>query len=143
MRRFFQFFKILIFQVVRGLKDKKQSKMTKNSVCHALYLRDHTPNDCHLWHIWVKWCLQQIVSFFKILILGFFRVVKGQKLLTHFNSFFNNYLFFKFINKCQKEILRCASPFSHVWFFYFVLGRTIFDAFASIGCTIFRISHNM
>ena len=34
--------------------------------------------------------------------------------MAHFNSFFNNYLFFKFINKCQKEILRCAPPSSHV-----------------------------
>ena len=35
-------------------------------------------------------------------------------LLTHFNSFFNNYLFFKFINKYQKEIPSCAPPSSHV-----------------------------
>ena len=34
-------------------------------------------------------------------------------LLAHFNRFFNNNLFFKFISKCQKEILRCAPP-SHV-----------------------------
>ena len=33
--------------------------------------------------------------------------------LAHFNSFLKNYLFFKFINKCQKGILRCAPP-SHV-----------------------------
>ena len=39
-------------------------------------------------------------------------------LLVHFNSFFDNYLFFKFINKCQKEILRCAPPSSHVYDFY-------------------------
>ena len=32
--------------------------------------------------------------------------VKG----SHFNSFLNKYLFFKFINKCWKEILRCAPP---------------------------------
>ena len=31
-------------------------------------------------------------------------------LLAHLNSFFNDYLFFKFINKCQKEIMRCAPP---------------------------------
>ena len=34
-------------------------------------------------------------------------------LLAHFNSFFNN-LFLKFINKFQKEILRCAPPFPHM-----------------------------
>ena len=33
-------------------------------------------------------------------------------LLAHFYSFCNNYLFFKWINKCQKEILRCALPSS-------------------------------
>ena len=34
-------------------------------------------------------------------------------LLADFNSFFNN-LFFKFINKCQKEIVRCPPLSSHV-----------------------------
>ena len=43
-------------------------------------------------------------------------------LLTHFNSFFNNYLFFKFTNKCKKEILRCAPPSSHVCDFCFLGG---------------------
>ena len=32
--------------------------------------------------------------------------------------FFNNYLFSKFINKCQKEILRCAPPSSQVCDFF-------------------------
>ena len=30
------------------------------------------------------------------------------------NSFFNKYLFFKFINKSQKEVLSCVQLFSHV-----------------------------
>ena len=38
--------------------------------------------------------------------------------LAHFNSFLNNYLFFKFTNKCQKEILRCAPSSLHVCDFY-------------------------
>ena len=38
-------------------------------------------------------------------------------LLAHFNSFFKNYLFLKFINKCQKDILRCVPPSSHVFDF--------------------------
>ena len=43
-------------------------------------------------------------------------------LLTHFNSFLKNYLFFKFINKCQKEILRFTQPSSHVCdFTYFLI----------------------
>ena len=32
-------------------------------------------------------------------------------------QFFNDYLFFKLINKCQKEILRCAPP-SHACDFF-------------------------
>ena len=38
---FFIFFKGLIFQVV-WVKGKKESKITKNSVHHAPYLRNHT-----------------------------------------------------------------------------------------------------
>ena len=38
-------------------------------------------------------------------------------LLAHFNNFFNNNLFFKFINKCQKEIVRCSPPSSYVYDF--------------------------
>ena len=34
--------------------------------------------------------------------------------MAHFNIFLNNDLFFKVIDKCQKEILRCAPPSSHV-----------------------------
>ena len=34
-------------------------------------------------------------------------------LLVHFNNFYNKQLFFKFINKCQKEILKRAPPSSH------------------------------
>ena len=33
------------------------------------------------------------------------------------SSFFNKKLFFKFINKCQTEILGCAPPSSHGWDF--------------------------
>ena len=39
-------------------------------------------------------------------------------LLTHFNSFSNKYLFFKFIGKCQKEMLSCTPPFSRAWFYF-------------------------
>ena len=33
--------------------------------------------------------------------------------MAHLNSFFK-YLFFKFISKCQKEILSCAPPATYV-----------------------------
>ena len=130
---------------------------------------------CDFWYTFVKWWyIQQIFSFFKILVLGFFRGAKGQKitlscqfqyvllyisenadhiiknlkmistgvllyfffflkkfilvnikiilfLLAYFNNVFNHYLFFKFINKCQKEILRCAPPSSHLCDFFRVV----------------------
>ena len=45
-------------------------------------------------------------------------------------EFFNNYLFFKFINKCQKEFVRCAPLSSHVCdfliFIYFVAELSVF-----------------
>ena len=63
---FFPFFKILIFWDVRGVKGQKRSKMTKNSIRHAPYLRNHTSYDCHLWYTCVKWQdLQALFSFFQ------------------------------------------------------------------------------
>ena len=95
--------KILIFQVVKGLKGqimdqndeisvchtlyfrshkgKKLSKVTKNYVCLTPYLRNQAFIYCDFWYTCVKWWyLQLILSLFKILILGFFRGVKGQKM---------------------------------------------------------------
>ena len=40
--------------------------MTKNYVCCARYLRNHTSYDCHLWYTSVKWWyLQAFFSFFQ------------------------------------------------------------------------------
>ena len=50
--------------------------MTKNSVCHTPYLKNHTSCDCDFWYTCVKWYLQQIFSFFKILIFG---VCRGKR----------------------------------------------------------------
>ena len=36
-----------------------------------------------------------------------------------FQQFFNKYFFFKFINKCQKEILKCGPRSSYVCDFFF------------------------
>ena len=84
-------------------------KMTKNCVCLILFLRNCTSYNCDFWCTFLKWWyLQQSFSFFKILIFWVFRGVKGQK---------NNYLFFKFISKCQKinsEV--CPAFFTFVFF---------------------------
>ena len=37
--------------------------------------------------------------------------------MVHFNRFFNEWLFFKVIKKCQTEILKCVPPSSHVCVF--------------------------
>ena len=52
---FFHFFKILIFQVVRGVKGLKLVQNDKKFCpLHAPYLRSHTSYDCHLWWSCVK-----------------------------------------------------------------------------------------
>ena len=92
-------FKILVFWVFRGgggLKGKKMAQNDKKS-CLTLYLTDHTSYDCGFWYTCVKWWyLQQFFSLFQ------------KSNLSGFS---------KFINKCQKEILRCVPPSSHVCVF--------------------------
>ena len=43
-------FKVLIFQVARGLKGRKCPKMTKISICGSLYFRNHISFNLHLWY---------------------------------------------------------------------------------------------
>ena len=52
---FFFFFLKFWFSGFSGVKGKKWTKLTKNYVCHALYLRDHTSYDLHSWYTCVKW----------------------------------------------------------------------------------------
>ena len=54
---FFHLFKILIFWVVSGwgLKGREIVQNDKNCVCRALYLRNHTSYNYHLWYTSVKW----------------------------------------------------------------------------------------
>ena len=69
---FFIFSKFWFSGSVGGLKGKKWPIMTKNSVCHTPYLRNHTSCDCDFWYACVKWWyLQQIFSFLKSWFLGF------------------------------------------------------------------------
>ena len=51
--------------------------MSKYSVCHAPYLRNHTPCDCCLWYISVKWYLPAL--FFIVSKFWFFRLLRGSK----------------------------------------------------------------
>ena len=47
---FFHIFKILTFCFVRGVKDKKWSKMTKNPVRCPPHPRNHISCDCQIWY---------------------------------------------------------------------------------------------
>ena len=71
----FYFFKILIFRIIRGRgggvkrakNDPKWQEILPVSLCIS-----GTIHDCDFWYTFVKWWyLQQINSFFKILIFGF------------------------------------------------------------------------
>ena len=100
-RYFFHFFKIVVFWVVRRVGVKRQKiaqndkKIPSNSVSQKLYF-------IWLWLL-VHMCKMVISAaiFFFFFFFSFFQ-----------NSDFSG--FSKFINKCQKEILRCALPSSHV-----------------------------
>ena len=84
------FFSILKFWFSRlsgGWKGKKWPKMTKISVCHTLYFRNHISYDLDLWYT----CMyKRIISpgiflfflffiFFKILVFGIIRWGEGVK----------------------------------------------------------------
>ena len=106
LQHIFSFFKILIFGFFTGLKGKKWPKITSFSLfcsisqnCRSCGDFDNDIYRCFLLFFLFK------CNMVNIKIICF--------LSAHFNSFFNNYLFFKFIKKYQKEILRCAPP-SHL-----------------------------
>ena len=85
---FFRFF-TMVFGVIGGCrKAKKWPKMTKSSVCLTPYLRNPTLYDYDFWYTCVKWLyLQQIFSFFKILIFRVFRGEGKSKKWPNFNMF--------------------------------------------------------
>ena len=76
------FSKLWFFRLLGGSKGIKWPEMTKNSVvCHALYLRNHTSYDLHLWGTCViGFYLQVFVHLFQIFIFGVNSGVKGQKI---------------------------------------------------------------
>ena len=65
-RHSFQFFKILIFQNVAGLKEQKIAHDKNNYIHHTPYLRNRTSYDHNFWYTYVKWWyLQAYFSFFQ------------------------------------------------------------------------------
>ena len=80
-RHFFHFFKILIFEIIRGFLRAKNGPKWQNILCLTPYLRNVTSYYCDFWYTSVKsWYLQQFFHFFKMLIFLVFRGVKGQKM---------------------------------------------------------------
>ena len=65
--RVFHFIKILVLWVVRWVKGQKKPKMTKNSVHHTLYLRNHTSPCTHVKRDNISRCF---LYFFQILVFG-------------------------------------------------------------------------
>ena len=66
----FIFTKFWFLGLLMGWKCKKWLKMTKNSVCRASYLRNHTSCDCHLWYVWiyVNLCIHVFMYLYKIML---------------------------------------------------------------------------
>ena len=52
---FFFFSTFRFFGLLVGWKGKKWSKLARNSVCRAPFVRNHTSYDFHLWYTSVKW----------------------------------------------------------------------------------------
>ena len=106
---FFHFLKIWIFLVFRRVKGQKT---TQNYQFHTVTLCISGTVD-HIIKIFVtiikcKRCKLMISP--KAFLYIFFKKMQ--------HCFLNKYLFFKFISKYQKDILRCAPPSSHVCDFF-------------------------
>ena len=79
---FFIFSKFRFFWLLGGKRTRNGPKWQKILSTSLDIIRNYTSYDCHLWCTCVKWWyLQQIFSFFKILIFGVFRGIKGKKLI--------------------------------------------------------------
>ena len=113
-QQIFSFFKILIFGSFKGDKRAKNDLKLPISICYALYLRNW-----RLYHWDFVNDIYRCFSFF--FFLQKYNIVNIKIILFFIGplqQFFNNCLFFKFINKCKREILRCTPSSSHVCDFF-------------------------
>ena len=96
---FFFSFKILTFGMIKG--EVKGQKMAQNDKSFCPYLSNCTSYDCDFCCTFVEWWyLQQIFSFFKILIFWVFRGIKGKKWpkLTNFSLFYSIWRYSSFLS---------------------------------------------
>ena len=122
LQMFFSILKFWFSGFSGGWKGKKWPKMTKNSVCVTLYLRNCTSYDCDFWYTLVKWWyLQQISSFFKVLIFWSFYGGKKAKCDLKLPISVCFALYIRNCRSCHQDfddgIYRCFS-----WF-YFLLAH--------------------
>ena len=100
----------------RGVgKTAKNGLKLPVSVCHALYLRNCRSYHWDFWYTGVKQLYLQVFFFFlkeKKCNIVYIKIILF--FIGPLQQFFNKYLFFKFISKCEKEILRCTPPSLHV-----------------------------
>ena len=112
---FFHIFKILTFCFVRGVKDKKWSKMTKNPVRCPPYPRNHISCDCQIWYTG-----KMIISpgiFFILSKCWFFGILgggeaKGQKMAQ------NDKKLCPLHSISQEPYIICLSFKVHICFFF-------------------------
>ena len=108
-----------------------------NYICHMSYLTNSIAYDHLFWYNCVKWWYLQ--GLFKLFLkFSFFHssylrnctsVVSGthvsnDNISSNFFFIFSKFCFFgfsKFTNKCQKQIMRCAPPSSHLCDFSYIL----------------------
>ena len=123
---FFHFFKILIFWVVSGVKGQKWSKLTKNSVCRAPYLKNDTSYDCHLWYAYWKSCyLQLIFSFFQGSDFLGFKGVKMVKMAQNYKKFYLSHLYLRKHITYDRNILYTCVKWWHLQVvFSLIVGST-------------------
>ena len=107
---FLHFLKFWFWGFLGGKRAKNDLKLPI-SVCYALYLRN-----CWSYHQDFDNNICRCFSFLKKKNATLY-ILTLLKLLAHFSGFLNGYLFFKFISKWQKEILRCVPPSSRVYDF--------------------------
>ena len=112
----FSFFQNFDFWVFRGVKGQR---MTQNYQFQTVTLCKSGTVD-HIIKIFVTIikCKRCKLMISPSVFLYFFKKIE--------HCFLNKYLFFKFISKYQKDILRCAPPSSHVCGFFVHIAHFVY-----------------
>ena len=117
------FSKFWLFGLLGELKGKKQSRMTKNTVCRTPYLTNRTSHDWHLWCKCVKWWHLQVFfsisKFWFSSLSGGWKGKKWHKMTKIFvccTLYFRNHIWSSFMVHMYAYKDKMSSHFFH--FFY-------------------------